>query len=148
MNGYMTGDQLYFLWNTSYDVGLNSPNLLEDIQLVQFGFICAARDPRANFTPELKKIISDFVIGAPSTGVFGDPMVMAIIAFQNGRTGFKDKKIHPLADGRLYYSDDYISLLGRSVQRCYPDIYPRIDKALDCPPLVKEFVVKVMQPKW
>ncbi len=148
MEGFLTSDKSLFFWNTSADVGLNCPNRPEDAQLVHFGLVCMAKLPAAMLSVELTKMISNLVIGAPCSGKPDDPLVMAIIAYQNEKPGLRDKKVSVLQTGVYTLKGVVINALlvrlNSAMIYRYRDIYPRIDKAPDCPPLVQAYVRKVM----
>lgn len=74
-----------FFWNLSANVGRTSPNRPDDVQLVQLGYACAAKDPAVD--AKMRPIFAAVVPGAPYTGLPNDPLTIAIIADQKDRRG-------------------------------------------------------------
>jgi hypothetical protein len=136
-----------FAWSVSSHVGPNCPNMPEDVQLVQFGYYCAARTPTgtAKFTPEERAILNSVVPGAPYTGGPTDPLTLAIKAHQRIHGGTQDGRISPLAGQSGWYGGGtylMIALTGRMME-FRPEIYPRLDKYPSCPPALMSLCRKM-----
>jgi hypothetical protein len=143
--GQMVGGK--FAWSVSSHVGPSCPNTSEDVQLVQFGYYCAARTTIgvAKLTPEEKAIMSSVVPGAPYFGSPSDPLTLSIKAHQRVHGGTQDGRISPIAgDSGWYGTGAYlmVSLSGRMME-IYPQIYPRLDKFPNCPIAVAALCRKI-----
>jgi hypothetical protein len=129
------GDDRFF-FNTTANVGLASPNLLEDVQLVQLGYFALTQD-RANLVPEeLKQAAAIVVPGAPYTGAPTDPLTVAIKAHQKVVGGPQDGHVSTIK-GELRYDADHLFMLAAMmnfIRAMMGREFPRIDKHPKCPP--------------
>ncbi|HOB02173.1 MAG TPA: hypothetical protein PLJ16_03130 [Casimicrobium huifangae] len=129
-----------FFWNLSANVGRTSPNRPDDVQLVQLGYACAAKDPAVD--AKMRPIFAAVVPGAPYTGLPNDPLTIAIIADQKDRRGStQDGHISVLTNfaGGTYGQDHPFIIVGLnfSIRGALPETFPRIDKHPLCPPQLK-----------
>lgn len=129
-------------WNISANVGLASPNRLDDVQLVQFGYYAMLINPSSKLSAEQRDVYSKVVLGQPCNGAANDPLVAAIRVHQKVRGGPQDGHVSPSRGGGNY--DDqhtFIMLaLNNNMSDAVPDAFPRIDKHPKCPPLVAAFI--------
>lgn len=137
-----------FFWNVDHNVGLNSPNLRADVDLVQLGFACAVR--YNNFTPQQKAVFAKVVPGAPCSGREDDPLVQAIRAFQPAFGGYQDGHVSPITSTSGTYADrsgsHIFMLIGLNnlILDTAPNDYPRLEKWSNCPPALRARVLECM----
>ena len=128
-----------FFWNLSANVGRSSPNKIDDVQLVQLGYACAAKDPSVD--PKMRAIFALVVPGAPYSGLPNDPLTIAIVADQKDRGGTQDGHISVLTNlaGGTYDGSHAFIIVGLnfSMRAAIPEAFPRIDKHPQCPPQLR-----------
>src|SRR3982751_2416642 len=101
-----------FFFNISANVGVNSPNTVEDVQLVQFGYFAIAQNKLASVPAELITAASAVVVGAPYSGAPNDPLTIAIKTDERTRGGTQDGHISVIR-GAVSYDGAHLYLLAR-----------------------------------
>jgi hypothetical protein len=138
-----------FAWNVTSHVGPGCPNKPDDVQLVQLGYYCRARNPKAGTTPEEKATAMAVVPGAPYTGAASDPLTIAIKAHQKARGGTQDGKVSPIPGNQPAYSADMswmIIPLSNNIYDVLRDVWPAIHKSQQCPPALAATSKAVFEP--
>ena len=137
-----TGNLLFF--NLDGNVGLNSPNKRDDVDLVQFGFFAKSKSSQ---TPEdLRPIFAKVQPGSSYSGQQNDPLTEAILAHQRKVGGVQDghvSKINNAAVGYDFRSRFLPFVLVPLVNAIFdlnPNQYPRIDLNPSCPSVLREVV--------
>lgn len=134
-----------FYLNLDANVGVNSPNRPDDVQLVQFGFYAMAvrnKDLPASERAAYVKVIP----GAAYTGAPNDPLTIAIRTHQAARGGTQDGHVSVM-NANLTYIDGHASRsfqlapLVNSIRFVTAGDYPRIDRHPMCPSLLKAAVL-------
>lgn len=120
-----------FLFNVEADVGKASPNRLNDVELVRFGYFCVkvSSTLRSRTSPRIKAALDVM----RSNGPFAPDLQEVIDAHQNDRGGTRDGKVS-VGKPQLTHSFNYdsehswiiFSLCMSMIERL-PDTYPRID---------------------
>ena len=122
-----------FFFNLTADVGRNSPNRLDDVELVRYGYFCLSRRPdvQVQISPELKLAFANM----RSLGPYG-PDLQAVIDLHQQARG-KDSTIDgkvSVGKPQITHSSRYndklswiIFVLCRAMIDHVPDTYPRID---------------------
>lgn len=132
------GQSRYFM-NVDGNVGVNSANKSDDVQLVQFGFL--AMSANNTFSPEDRAIFAKVVPGASYTGSPTDPLTIAIKRHQALRGGTQDGHVSVMT-GNMIYGDAsgahtfQLVALMNNIRDFTTSIYPRIDKHAKCPPIL------------
>ncbi len=133
-----------FFWNIDANVGLNSPNKREDVQLIQFGYFALAQ--RTNISAAEKAAYSAVVPGAPYSGAAADPLTIAIRTHQAVIGGTQDGHVSVIQSGTVgTYDGQHGFMLIRLVNNIMDltaNDFPRIDKHPRCPPLVRAAVLR------
>ena len=138
-----------FFWNIDANVGLASPNKVDDVQLVQLGyFVWSKNDP--GLTPDKKAAFAAVKVGVPCSGDEDDTLVQAIRAHQKDRGGTQDGHVSTIQASNGLYHDSggerhgfmLIAIVNR-IFDALPKDFPRIDKHPSCPPALKDAVLKV-----
>ncbi|MBR0800719.1 hypothetical protein JQ615_35695 [Bradyrhizobium jicamae] len=137
-----------FFWNIDAEVGLNSPNRTDDVQLVQLGYAFMAMAPT---TPnEIRATFAAVQVGAFCTGRDDDPLVQAIFAHESSRGGTVDGHVSVIGTSNGIYMDSsgphtyMLTALVNNIQDGMPNDFPRLDKHPACPPDLKAAVLKVL----
>jgi len=127
--------RVYFM-NLDSNVGISSPNLTEDVQLVQFGFL--AMSANASFPPADRAIYAAVVPGAGYNGSPTDPLTLAIKRHQASRGGTQDGHVSVMT-GNMVYGDatgkhtfQMVALMN-NIRDFTAGLYPRIDRHARCP---------------
>jgi hypothetical protein len=139
-----SNDDLFY-WNIRANVGLNSPNNPEDVQLVQFGYLAKSLMP--DTTPAEKPIYAAVTPGAVYTGSQNDPLTLAILTHQKIRGGTQDGHVSVIRGERSYIGADgphtfMLIALVNCMRDLMPDAFPRLDKHPKCPDLLKKAVLR------
>ena len=129
-----------FFFNLDGNVGLKSPNRIDDVQLVQFGYFAMSKAPTTH--PQAKAVYAMVVPGAPYSGAADDPLTIAIQTHQRSRGGALDGHVSPFragtGGGRYDGVHVYIAIpLIWNVYDLLVNDWPRIDKHPRCPPALK-----------
>jgi len=136
------GNNQRFSFNLEGNVGPNSPNKIDDVQLVQFGYFAKGKAP--DTSPALKALCAKVVLGAPYTGAPNDPLTLAIKAHQAERGGTQDGHVSVMPPGTsLSYDGKHsymILALVNNILDITKDDFPRIDKHPSCPQILKQRV--------
>lgn len=132
----LSGGRVYFM-NLDGNVGLNSPNLIDDVQLVQFGFLAMAAN--TSFNPADRAVYAGVTPGAAYTGSPTDPLTLAIKRHQANRGGTQDGHVSVMT-GNMVYNDasgkhtfQMVALMN-NIRDFTVGLYPRIDRHARCPP--------------
>jgi len=131
----------FFRWNLTTNVGRNQPNALDDVELVRFGYACAARNTlfpsRAEMANEFSKM--------RTTGGYADDLQVVIDAHQKLRGGTQDGAVSVDRGGTFNPKERYdnvhqwiIAVLNNNMLDIIGDIYPRIDKSDFSGPRISE----------
>jgi hypothetical protein len=131
----LASGRIYFM-NLDGNVGLNSPNLIDDVQLVQFGFLAMAANN--TFSPADRAVFAAVVPGAPYSGSPTDPLTLAIKRHQASRGGTQDGHVSVMtgammyADGSGKHTFQLVALMN-NIRDFTVGLYPRIDRHARCP---------------
>ena len=137
-------DFLPVFLNVDGVVGANpSPNIREDVLLVQFAFEVIARQPVPQTPPEVlatAKLVH-------STGFIDPPTINAIHSFQRNRPErgvVVDGRVSPARGGYQYGAEASWTIvdLNNSIQNRYVDSWPRMDKIPGCPVELRQMVIR------
>lgn len=125
-----------FCWNVEGHVGPGCPNRPEDVQLVQFGYWCTARNPKAGNSPSEQAAYDAVIPGAPYTGSPADPLSIAIREHQKARGGTQDGRVSPIPGNQPGYGPTswMIVPLSNNIYDTMRDIWPCLHKSPKCPP--------------
>jgi len=129
------GDDKFF-FNISANVGLASANIVEDVQLVQFGFFALSQQPPGMNEEELVNAAAKVVPGAIYTGAPDDPLTVAIKIHQKITGGPQDGHVSVMKGNIRYDSDHLFMLVGlnNDIRAMMGSSFPRIDTHPKCPP--------------
>jgi hypothetical protein len=146
-NGILMGPQ--FTWNIETNVGPGCPNKIEDVQLVQLGYLCKANNPKIPATPEEKAIYGAVVPGSAYSGSPSDPLTIAIKYHQKLRGGTQDGHVSSIKNTTNggYYSGNIawmLLALTNNIADALGDHWPRLDKHPQCPAALKAASLRVL----
>jgi hypothetical protein len=131
------GDDRFF-FNLSGNVGPNSLNKQEDVQLVQFGYFAMAQIMLPGTAVETLEAAAKVVPGADYKGAADDPLTIAIKTDQKFRGGTQDGHVSRV-HGEIFYDGVHafqlVSLVN-SIKRMMPSEFPRLDKHQKCPAIL------------
>ena len=120
-----------FFFNLDADVGKMSPNRIEDVELVRFGYFCKKSNPRALLLMSAREKVS--VLALQPRGPYRSDLQEAIDAHQENRGGTQDGKVS-VGKPQLSHGERYdrahvwiIFTLCYNLAAVLPNIYPRID---------------------
>src|SRR5262245_13266160 len=136
---------LRFFWNIDANVGAASPNIQDDVELIQFGYLLMSQAPAQ--PADLKAVLAQVKVGVPCTGSADDPLVKAIRAHQAAIGGTQDGHVSKIKTSSGVYLDpagEHVFMLIRIVNNIFdatPNDFPRIDKHPKCPPALKASVL-------
>jgi hypothetical protein len=121
----------FFFWNLSYPVGPGKPNMLDDVELVRYGFNCM----RHAQTAQLKPLVPDLINIMAKMRVYGsfdDDLHSVIIEYQKLTARMRDGCIMPSTSYYVRSSQDPPIIVGLNVMmRAHEgDLYPRIDRSI------------------
>jgi len=139
------GKSIYY-FNLDANVGTNSPNKPDDVQLVQFGYL--AMSVAADVSPAEKPIYAKVVPGAAYSGGLSDPLTIAIKTHQAARGGTQDGHVSVMT-GNLSYGDGtgshtfQLTGLVNHIRDFTKGNYPRLDKHPKCPAALKAAVLRI-----
>lgn len=129
--------QVFF--NISKNVGIASPNDQIDVELVQFGYFCAAINPANPAPAEAKAIWKLVKPGERYTGTQTDPLSKAIEADQIRRGAQRDGHVSRMKNSLRYAAKtggtEPFLLVGlcNNISDVLVNVYPRIDLDPRCP---------------
>jgi hypothetical protein len=137
-------------WNTDAHVGLRSPNKMEDVHLVQFGFFCMGLVTSKIPDPQNRAIYAAIKLQTSCTGQETDPLVIAIRTMEKSRGGTQDGFVSNIPGSTGVYADAgggkhaniLLALLNNMFDAVGGTDWPRLDKHPRCPPLVKARIVE------
>lgn len=101
-----------FYWNVDANVGLGSPNKMEDVHLVQLAFACKGANMKSTISNEDRAIYNAVVPGAPYTGSPSDPLTVAIKLFQQRRGGIQDGHVSKISTSGTYAPETAFMLVS------------------------------------
>jgi hypothetical protein len=138
-----------FRWNLTQNVGRNQPNVLDDVELVRFGYACMARNTR--FPP--KGALPDVLAQMSSTGGYDDDLQSVIDAHEKSRGGTQDGCVSVDRSTQINkgvydaaHHNWIIGALNNNMRDVVGDIYPRIDKSDFSGPGISAVVKKLLIP--
>ncbi len=136
----------FFVWNISANVGLHSPNIAEDVQLVQFGFFAASRKP--NQEPELIPKFAAVRPGEVYSGGQNDPLTLAILAYERALLRPQDAHVSVIRGQNFLaaFGTFMMVQLDWDIRILMQADYPRLDKHPSCPPLLRAVVKRFFLP--
>lgn len=140
-----SGGKSVFYFNIDGNVGTNSTNKPEDVQLVQFGY--HAMSLAKDISPAEKAIYAKVVPGAAYSGGATDPLTVAIKTHQAARGGTQDGHVSVMT-GNLMYADGsgahtfMLTGLINHIRDLTKGNYPRLDKHTKCPALLATAVLR------
>jgi len=137
-----------FWWNLTNGVGMEAPNNPDDVQLVQFGFLCMGLPNSTIQDPEIRRLFSQVHPGSPYHATATDVLTRAIAALEVDRqTTTRDRRVNPFPEGSATYQDStgqhpyLIGYLLNAIHRAVgAALWPRLDRDPRCPPLVQQAV--------
>lgn len=139
-----------FFFNLDGNVGVNSPNQKDDVELVQFGYFAMGKNPRTDSA--LRPVYAAVTPGAPYSGGANDPLTLAIITHQKDRGGTQDKHVSVIHTPSVQYSATdgphsfmLVPLLNNMFD-LMPNDFPRLDKHPNCPAELKRVVRALLLP--
>lgn len=129
------GDDKFF-FNISGNVGLASPNKVEDVQLVQLGYFALTQEPPGMNAEELRDAAAMVVPGAIYTAAPDDPLTVAIKIHQKIMGGPQDGHVSVMKGDIRYDADHLFMLVGliNDIRAMMGSNFPRIDTHPKCPP--------------
>jgi hypothetical protein len=134
------------IWNIEANVGLNSPNRQDDVELVQLGYVAMLSNPKTSNTPEEREAYGRIRPGSPCTGRADDPLVTAIKVHQRVRGGSQDGHVSPFVETASGTYDGVhafmIIPLLNNLSDVLPGIFPRLDRHASCPSTLRTRVAK------
>jgi hypothetical protein len=139
------GNADLFFWNLTAAVGLKSPNLRADVDLVQFGYF-AMSQAKISGDAAFGRLIATVVPGAPYSGEPSDPLTLSILAHQKTRGGTQDGHVSPIHGTSINYKAPdrphtfMIVVLVDFMRELVGADFPRIDKHAKCPIELKKVV--------
>ena len=139
-----TGDK--FFWNIDANVGVASPNRVDDVHLIQFGYLIMSTAQATD--PGLKPIFAAVKVGVPCTGREDDPLVKAIRAHQKGRGGPQDGHVSKLKTSETGFAPGHAFMLVAILNNIFDATaadFPRIDRHPLCPESVRTAVRNACQ---
>ncbi|MBZ2186306.1 MAG: hypothetical protein K7J46_16465 [Bryobacter sp.] len=140
-----------FFWSVDAHVGPGCPNRDEDVQLIQFGYFCMAKNPGGLniFTPAEGAIIESVVPGAKYSGQPADPLTFAIRAHQRIRKGTQDGKVSPIQNSSGAYHGNMTWMvipLNVQIMDANSAQWPILHKMANCPPALAQASRHCFQP--
>ena len=134
-----------FYFNLDGNVGVASQNNRDDAQLVQLGYFCMARNPQVRSKhPDMVELALKVQPGAIYHGDRDDPLTLAIRKHEQLKGGTQDGRVSKIqSEATATYSQGnrhIILILCELIAEHNPDIYPRIERHPQCPPLLAEQV--------
>lgn len=125
----VVGGKVFF--NLEFDVGRASPNRLDDVELVQYGYFCTKVNPKlaGKRTPRLQTALNEL----RPKGLFGPDLQEIISAHQEARGGTIDGKItvaKPQSSHTSRYDGTHTWMIFNLCESMFdraPLRYPRID---------------------
>jgi hypothetical protein len=135
--------------NLSGNVGLNSLNQPDDVQLVQLGYASMLVSPQAQafLSPAERQAFANISPGARYLATANDPLTVAIKAHQASRGGIQDGHVS-VAAGSLSYDGGkhsfQIVALNNAIRDVLVKDFPRLDKHPKCPAALKVSVMLMM----
>jgi hypothetical protein len=134
-----------FFWNLTSDVGVRSPNLRVDVDLVQFGYFAMSQ---ANLSGDAAfgRLIATVVPGSPYSGGPNEPLTLSILAHQKIRGGTQDGHVSPIHGTSINYKAPdrphtfMIVVLVDFMRELMKTDFPRIDRHAKCPTELKKVV--------
>jgi hypothetical protein len=135
-----------FFWNVDGKVGPASPNKIEDVQLVQLGYLCASVGQNTGIPAELKAVFGRVVPGAGYSGKSDDPLTVAIKAHQKFRGGTQDGVISVMHNASGIYDGVHswmIASLNNNIKDVLGTNWPHLGRHPQCPAPLKAAALAV-----
>ncbi len=133
-----------FYWNVEANVGVNSPNKIQDVHLVQLAFHCISTNSKHPVPAEEKPIYAAVVPGAPYTGDPTDPLSVVIKHQQKKRGGVQDGHVSKMQPSGVYASDMtwMLVILNNNIADVLGIDWPFLDRHPKCTGPLKELVTR------
>src|SRR5512140_1878201 len=124
-----------FFFNLDGNVGPNSPNRADDVQLVQLGYVALSKNPKVQMTQAQRQLFAKVVPGAPYTGAANDPLTLAINEHEVLRGGPRDGHVTVARSPGMYDATHtfIVVALNNNLRDTMLNDFPRIDKNPQCP---------------
>ena len=133
LTGKQGGGQ--FFWTVDKDVGPASPNLVEDVQLVQLGFSALAASP--NVSKQENAVFTAVLVGKVYSGGASDPLTIAIRLLLKQLGGTQDGKISSIKSGTGLYDKVphtwAVRILSIRISEVLGTNWPHLDRHPQCP---------------
>ena len=120
-----------FVFNLDADVGKASPNKLDDVELVRFGYFCKKNNPIAQPLISAREKVA--LQTMQPRGPYRADLQEVIDANQESRGGPQDGKVS-VGKAQIIHSGSYdgahiwiIYVLDKNMRDVLPSIWPRID---------------------
>jgi hypothetical protein len=140
-----------FAFNLTKNVGIASPNLPLDVQLVQFGYYCVARNPRSQ--APYKQLAMQLDPKATYGGRKDELLSQIILADQKFRGGIQDGHVSVMRNGDTYPFNDVtgkhgfiMAILVNNMRDVLADKFPRLDLHSACPAALAQEVKRMFFP--
>lgn len=135
-----------FRWNLSRNVGRTQPNILDDVELVRFGYYCMSLNPKSGIRSKMKAELD----AMKPAGAYAADLQKVIDAHQKLRGGTQDGHVS-VGRGNITNTEFYdgkhswiIAGLNNHMVDICRDIYPRIDKHLQSGPEITRKVKEIL----
>jgi hypothetical protein len=142
------GNNAFFIWDISANVGSRQPNKLDDVELVRFGYYMISQAPEINTRlAGLKPLLS----GLSTSGGFDQNLEVIIRAHESIRGGSQDgyvskSRVDVLNRGYYDRNHSWIIVSMNNFMRDF-DYFPRLDLHAKCGPELKRVVKSIMLNK-
>jgi hypothetical protein len=131
-----------FYWNTHANVGPGCPNRIDDVQLVQLGYLCLASPAFPGLfsdDPAIVAMAAAINPGDPYSGGMTDPLTVMIRSHQVARGGPVDGRVSTIqsANGRYGGLTCMLVPLNTRIQESmmrFMSMWPKIHLHPRCPP--------------
>jgi len=138
-----------FYWNIDANVGPGCPNKIEDVQLVQLGYLAMGQNPMLALPPEEKAAYLAVVPGATYNGAFSDPLSNAIRVHQKKRGGVQDGVVSSIKNNSGLYSAKLTWImvaLDNNIADVLGGGWPHVDRHPKCPTALRDVAIRVLTP--
>jgi len=137
-----------FFWNVNAAVGPGQPNLIDDVELVRFGYFMMRQSPEANGELKALKPLLDML---DTKGDFDQSLKNIITVHESLRGGTQDGKVSrahvTMANRGLYDRKTSWIILGLNTFMIDFYLYPRLDLHTRCGPNLKTVVKRTLGQK-
>lgn len=140
----------YIFFNISANVGIGQRNDPLDVELVQLGYACQAKNPKSTAPSDLKAIFAKVIPGQRYGGGASEPLSQAIQADQRHRRVLQDGHVSRMQGGFSYGGRNgpapfLLVTLNNHIYDVLSDAWPRIDKSPHCPPALSNAVRLILR---